>query len=174
MYDSAEAGRLVTVSVWEVDNPNGIIYTKNEHSARWNNCTHMKCECGGIREKHYTVCEKCRNNNKISAYKALPFEEWDGKKPVVIWDGDEYFFDEDSLIDYMIDNELEDIDLLICKPIGYSEIDFGYWGEDAYEDWNPPKELQQKVYELNKLLSSLKPHSWEPGKIRTSYKHKKE
>lgn len=174
MYDSPEAGRFVTVQVWEVDNPNGKIYTHQEHTARWNNCTHMKCDCGGIRPKSYTICENCIAKKKRERYNALPFEEWDLIKPVVDWDGDEYFFDIDTLNDYMYDNEIEEIELLVCEPIHYRTIDSGTVADDSYDEWEPTKDLEDKIEEFNKFLKTLPPHSWRPGKIRTSYKLPKE
>lgn len=170
MYDSPEAGRLVTVTVWEVDNPNGIIYTPNEHSARWNNCTHLKCECGNIREKHYTICPACRQKSANDRYNKLPYKEWDMVEPVVLRNGDQYFFSVEELEYYMDDNEMNDVELLICEPVHYSQITDENVADDSHENYTPPKELEQKIKEFNDFLKTLPPHSWRPGKVRTSYK----
>lgn len=175
MYDSPEAGRLVTVEAWEVDNPNGKLWTKNEHSARWNNCTHMKCECGGVREKSYTICPECRLKKARERYLELPFKEWDGVSPVCTSNGDEYFFDEESLIIYI--EELEDqqtteVSLLYCDPIYYNPINYDRVAEDTHDEWEPPQALIDEVNKFNEFIKTLKPHSWRPGKIRTSYTYK--
>jgi hypothetical protein len=172
MYDSPEAGRLVTVTVWEIDNPNGIIYTPKEETARYNNCTHKLCECGKPMGKFYTKCESCRQISARERYLKLPFKEWDFKEPVVVVDGDDYFFNLDDLNDYMDENHMEEIDLLICEPIKYSCIDTETLASEAHEDWEPTRELELKIKEFNDYIKSLPPHSWMPGKVRTTYKIK--
>ncbi len=170
MYDSPEAGRLVTVTVWEVDNPNGMIYTPKEESARWNNCTHKVCECGKPMEKSYTKCKSCRIKAATERYNALPFKEWDGKEPVCLWDGDEYFFSEEDLINYMTDDEpMKEVDLLICDPIKYTPVDYDKIAPDTHEEWEPESELSKALNALNEIISKLPPHSYSRGKVRTKY-----
>lgn len=170
MYDSPEAGRLVTVTVWEFDNPNGIIYTPREETARYNNCTHKVCECGKPMHKYYTKCENCRIISARERFLNLPFKEWDFEEPVVVIDGDDYFFNLDDLHDYMEENEMEEIELLICESINYSCIDSEAVAGDAHEDWEPSAELEKKIKEFNDYIKTLSPHSWMPGKVRTHYK----
>ena len=175
MYDSPEAAEIQTLTGWvsKGSTPNTIrFWGKDEHMARWSGCTHVKCECGHIHEKTWTKCPHCREIAQRERYNALPYKEYDGKSPVVLWDGDTYFFSEDELIDWMEDedNEIEEVELLYCDPIKYSHIDCGYWGNDAHEDWEPPKGLQDRIDALNEYIDTLLPHSWQPGKIRTSYK----
>jgi hypothetical protein len=170
MYDSPEAAKLVTVSVYEVYRPNGVIYVSDEKTARYNNCTHKICQCGKIMPKYNLKCANCSHTYKEERYKSLKFKEWDLKEPVVTWDGDDYFFSEENLIDYMDENNMDEIDLLICEPIYYKQIDTEHVCDDAHEDWQPEKELLQAIESLNQVIETLKPHSWQPGKVRTSYK----
>lgn len=172
MYDSPEAAKEITLTGWL--SADGRFWGKDEHMARWGGCTHLTCECGNIMTKSWTKCESCRHKSAVERYNKLPFEEWDGVKPVVTWDGDEYFFDIETLNDYMSDNEMEEIDLLICDPIGYSTIDTETIAPDCHEDWDAPNEMIEKIKSFNDYLKSLPPHSYEPGKIRTNYKLPKE
>jgi hypothetical protein len=174
MYDSPEAASIQTLTGW-VSGPNGgyksHYWGEDEHQARWSGCTHIKCECGKVREKAYTCCEDCRNKNDRERHLKLPFKEWDGKEPVTEAFGDRYFFNLEDLEEYMAENEIEEIDLLICDPVHYSHIDSEYIvNGEAHEDWEPSGELENKIKELNDYLSTLPPHSWYPGKIRTTHK----
>jgi hypothetical protein len=170
-YDSPEAATYKTdISGWV--GADGRFYGKDERAARWGGCTHKKCvECENYTEKTWTHCEDCRNKKAADRYNELPFREWDGKAPLCIWGSEQYFFTEDDLIEYLYDNELNgcDVQLVLARPIGYSEIDYSYWGDDAHEDWEPPKELVEAVEKVNDLIRELKPHSYTIGKIRTSY-----
>jgi hypothetical protein len=70
----------------------------------------------------------------------------------------------------MEENEEDVIDLLICAPVNYSQIDLETIADDIHEDWQPDKGLCDKIDEFNSYLKTLPPHSWMPGKIRTNYK----
>jgi hypothetical protein len=121
-------------------------------------------------KRGYTKCPDCIDKANTERFNTLPFEEWDFKKPVCTQDGDTYFFDIETLEEYMFDQEIKEIDLLICEPIRYYHIDTeSVTNGEAHEEWEPSAELQKKIDEFNKYLSSLPPHSWMPGKIRTSY-----
>lgn len=168
MYDSPEAAQEITLTGWLSGGDKRFWY-KDEHMARWSGCTHLKCECGNVMSKSYTKCESCRHKANKERYDKLPYKEWDGKEPVVTWDGDTYFFDEESLIEYMEDNELKDLPLLICTPIYYQTIDGETVASDSHEDWEPEKELQDAIKAFNEVLRNLPAHSYTPGKVRTSY-----
>lgn len=174
MYDSPEAAKKETLTGWVSGGNGGYpkrYYGEDEHMARWAGCTHLKCECGEIMGKSYTRCEKCRHKLDVERYNALKFKEWDYVEPVCTWGGDTYFFDIETLEEFMLENEQWEIDLIICDPVHYRHID----SEDvvkgeSHEDWEPPAELEKKIEKFNDYLRTLPPHSWMPGKIRTSYK----
>lgn len=170
MYDSSEAAEQITLTGWISKGEGGRFWYKDEHAARYSGCTHMTCECGNIMRKGWLKCDECRRKISVENYNKRPFEEWDGEKPVVEWDGDNYFFNLDDLHEFMGENELEEIDLLICDPVSFRQIDYEDITSDTHEDWEPSKELEMKVDAFNKFIKSLPPHSWTPGKIRTSYK----
>ena len=174
MYDSPEAATYVTNIEGWID-VNRHFYGKGEDGermARWSSHTHKICECGNKMEKPYTKCSDCRHKSAKERYDALPFKEWDGKEPICTWDGDTYFFREEDLIEYMMEDEdepMKEIDLLICEPINYRPIDTETVADETHEDWEPEDELLKKIDEFNAYLKTLHPHSWTRGKIRTNY-----
>ena len=174
MYDSPEAATYIKdIEGWV--SADGFYCGKGEsgeQSARYRGATHRKCEnCDAIiKMRTYTLCDECRHKKAVENYKKLPFREYDGS-PVVDWDSDTYFFNEEDIQDYLEDNELDSIDLLFCKENKWSEIEPDYWQDDLPEnsDGELPKKLQDSLNNLNKVISELPPCSYSPGKIRTSY-----
>lgn len=172
MYDSPEAATYVTNIEGWID-INRRFFGKGEDGermARYSSHTHKTCECGNKMEKGWTKCNECRHKSSIERYNARPFKEWDGTEPICTWDGDRYFFSKEDLIAYMEDNEETAIDLLICDPVNFRRIDLDTIADDTHEGWEPEKELCDKIDEFNAYLKTLPPHSWMPGKVRTSYK----
>ena|SRR5688572_22693209 len=175
MYDSPEAAMYRTgIEGWV--SSDGRFFGKGgraEEAARYAGCTHRKCECGGVAEKSYIRCENCRIKAANELYEKMPYREWNGKDPICLYDGEEFFFDEDSLIEYLYDNELNgsDVQLVLCQPMTYALIDGETIAGDSHEDWEPSKELAAKINEFNEFLKTLPPHSWVPGKMRTSYEY---
>lgn len=119
------------------------------------------------------------------AYKDLPFKEWDGKTPLVIFGDDKYFFDSDDIESYLeeingdVKDESEkrtstDLQLMICEPNRIAEIDFnGLYGDVLPEDMDiedvVPNDILHLMNELNKLIKEKKPIlSWSEGKFRTT------
>lgn len=169
MYSSPEAAKEVTLTGWL--SADGRFFGKDEHGARWSGCTHNICECGAMKEKHYTICESCRHKTAAKRYNELPFQEWDLETPVFTWDGDTYFYNIESLEEYMEENDMLTINLLISQPVYHCCIspDSVVNGE-AHEDWEPLPALEKKINEFNEFIRTLPAHSYIPGKIRTTYK----
>ena len=95
-----------------------------EHMARYSAATDFPCKCGGRHEKGWTCCRECRGELGIDRFDeayAKNAQPWDGKSPVVVFDSDQFFFDEDLLGDYLYErvcngDKIEDVRLLHCKP----------------------------------------------------------
>lgn len=174
LYDSHEAATYVTnIEGWVSANKH--FYGKGElgeRLARQDGYTHKKCECGNIFEKKwvYSVCEDCRRKGDYERFLNLPYKEWDGVEFVREYDGDKFFWDLESLQEYMYENDLDEIDLYICSPVHYNLIDTETVADGSHEDWEPCIALEQKIKEFNDFLKTLSPHSWTHSKIRTSYK----
>ncbi len=82
---------------------------QDQHMARWCCATSLPCPCGKRTEKHYAVCDACRDRERDKRWNAKPAVNWDGEFPIGLWDSDRYFFNEEELIEYAFDlDELED------------------------------------------------------------------
>ena len=175
MYDSDEAAQFKTnLSGWV--SSNGKYYGSNEHMARWDGSTHNVCECGNVMKKSYIRCETCRAITARNIYNDKPYRKYDSDEPVVTWDGDTYFFSEESLMDFCEEQEVDHIDLLICKPNNYFEVEADYWADIMPEDSDGdlPKALELALANLNEVIRGLQPCSYGPGDIRTTYYYKQE
>lgn len=172
MYDTPEAAMYRTgIEGWV--SSDGRFFGKGERAeqmARYAGSTHHKCECGGVAKKGWVRCEDCQRKTANEDYSKLPYKEWDGDEPICLYNDDRYFFSEDELMDYLYDHELNgsDVQLVLCQPMHYQPIDSETIAGDSHEDWEPSKQLEEKIKEFNAYLATLSPHSWMPGKIRTS------
>lgn len=142
-------------------------YYLSDAGAREKLATHFKCKCGnGIREKNRIFCDSCEPKPVVH------FKEWDLKTPVYCQTHDQYFFDLDSLTDYLHDNDLkpEDMSLYLCDPSFLNEVGSDYWEDILPEDGDIPKEIEAKLNELNQAIENYKkPISWSPSKYKTKY-----
>lgn len=101
---------------------------KDEHMARYCCSDDHPCECGGRKSKTYTVCDDCRQKKEHDAWFSLPESEWDGEFPIGTWDDDKFFWDEESLIEYLCevneveepedltDDQIESTKFCLCEP----------------------------------------------------------
>lgn len=165
------AAQKKTVEVWV--SRHGRICT-DERAARFDGSTHSKCACGNIARKAYTKCDSCIAKKKNEQYDAYAFEAWDYAKPVYSNYADKYFFSVDDLVEYCEEEDVEykDLQLLICEENEWQEVGYDYWDDMMPEnaDGELPKVLEEKLKELNEVISKLPPISYSPSKIRTEYK----
>ena len=170
IYDDPNIIERKTITGWV---SKGCYFGENEHLARWNACTHLRCECGKVIPKSYTKCLTCRKKISDENYLKLPFREWNGE--VVVSRGDDYFMDEEDLINYCEENELDEIELLFCRENRFDEVTGSYWEDILPEerDGELPKPLQEALDNLNEVIYSLGPCSYSPSNTRTIYKLKK-
>lgn len=167
MYASDEASKQITTTGWL--SADGRFWGKDEHMARWCGCTHMLCACGEVMDKSYTICRTCRDKASDERYAALERKLWDGKAPICIYGGDQYFWDEDGLIEYCeaLDCTPADLQLVFCEPTYAKEIcGSEYFCDDLAGDCELPGELEDAFEELNKRIREFRePLSWFPGKV---------
>lgn len=149
----------------------GRLFVK-ETAARSHASTHKRCTCGEVMPKFRIRCDKCSAITRADEYKKKPYQEWDGKTPLYLYDDDKYFFDESDIEDYLEENELEpeDLQLVICTPNYLRTIDYDLWEDVLAEDQELPDWLIEKVEELNALIKTKGSISWSPGRYRTDYK----
>lgn len=147
----------------------GNFFGKDEKLARWSGATHTHCQsCGKPTTKGWTKCNECREVDAKMRYSLLPKKVWNGE-PVYSEVVEEYFFDEDSVLEYceMNDVEINDLRLVFCEPKYATQIDPNeYYNDLLPEDGELDAILSDAFEALNKIIREHKePLSWEPGKI---------
>lgn len=146
---------------------------REEHTARYDGCTHRQCECGSWVEKGWTKCDKCRSKASTERYYAMPSKPYD-EGPVVLYSDDTYFWSIDDILDYCHENEVkkEELQLVHCVPTSIPEVDWDYFSDvipiDGDEDVFS-KEMEDALNNLNKIIREHKPVSWTEGKYRVTF-----
>jgi len=163
---SPDAARFVkNISGWV--SRNGRFYGDDEITARWDGCTHVKCEdCGRPTPKSKYVCDDCRGKRRISEYNKLEKVEWDGTGMVYSTACDHYFCSLEEASEYADDTgkSIEDLRLVICEPVYPRTIDPDYWEEYLADDGELPIEILTALDALNKVIEDSGPTSYTPGK----------
>ena len=173
LMDSPEAVTEITITAWK--SANGRIYT-DEHAARYDGCTHRKCEyCGALYEKRYTACKSCRDKKDKDSFASLPVVEWKNRTPVNIYKSDQYFFDYDELMDYCEENEIDlsDLMLVLCEPMELRTLDSDFFADCFADEQGLPTEIEKAIDEFNAKIAAY-PHviSWVPTNKRIEFKEK--
>lgn len=175
LAEDDEAAKLMTVTGWV--SRNRRFYGDDERLARWDGSTHKLCDrCNQPYERN-SYCSLCSSLRTREKYDSLPFVEWDGETPLCLYDSDEWFFDEDDIINYVEDNDLSYDDLLleVCRPqtaweLELDEIYCDILAEDRTIDDTHGK-LQELIKPYNDYIKENKPAlSWVGSGKRTSYK----
>ena len=135
----------------------------------------MTCECGNVYGKGRVRCDSCQSKMDTEKYLALPVEEWDGEEPVCTYKDDRFFFDEESLLDWMSDLEFDahemgggrpTVQLVKCESRGLSMIEEDHWCDELPEDGELPDDIAMALDALNKVIKESTYKVWWPGKIR--------
>lgn len=167
MYDSPEAATFRTgIEGWV--SRNGIFCGSSEDAARYEGCTHRKCEdCGKPARKSYTHCEECRDARAWKRYESLETKPWTTEAMVYSDAFDEYFNDEDHMLDFADENavsDLREMRLLHCTPVYAHQLDTDDWCDELPEDGDCPEWLEIAIYEFNeKLRAANEPLSYLPN-----------
>lgn len=173
-FDSQEAAEYRTnIEGWV--SANGRFWGKDERAARYDGCTHRKCEkegCENYTDKNRLYCQTHAFEKSKEVYLSKPYKEWDKEIPLVIYNDDRYFFSVEDLEEYLEENDSQDIRLMVCQPNYLTHLDTEQWREDLPEDWDlrdVDEKLENMVKEINKYIDTLPPASWSAGSFRTSY-----
>lgn len=148
-------------------------FSTDEHRIRINNCTHHECNCGKeIENNGWQACQDCRHEQRMKKYREMQQVPW-GSFPVVIFDGDQYFFDEEEFLEYCENEDIspEDLNLCVAEPNHMGEIDTDYWSCIIPEENDDPfsKEFHEGLKALNELIKNHAPISYSQGHKRTKY-----
>lgn len=163
MHDSDEAAQPHTMDGWK--SRNGFFYD-NEQVARYDGCTHVKCQyCGEPAKKSWTACDKCRAAKEIERYDAMPKAEWDGKTMLYSDARDRYYVDIGDAEDVLEEGEtIESLRLIICKPNCVSPLDSEYCSDDLPDDTDLPDIISEAMDAFNEAVAGIV-LSWSPGKF---------
>lgn len=129
--------------------------------------THADCQdCGVEFEKQYTYqkrCSSCDFKYQNQKYLALELVEWDGKTPLCIYGDDTYFFDQDDIVNYCEDNDVESsqLQLVLCEQSKFGQINIAEQFQDVlHEDWEHDAELERLEKQLNDYLAKASTNTW--------------
>lgn len=171
MMDSDEAASIQTLTGWV--SANGRYWANDERMARYEGATHQKCP-NNPDHPIYEVrgyCRTCREERLDENFKKMPVKDWEGE-PLVIYDSDRYFFDDDSLWQYLYEAEIEpeDVRLCICTPNYPSEIDpSDHFCDDLPEDGEINDDQLIAAFDLlNEMIRKSEPMSWSEGDFAAS------
>lgn len=142
----------------------GQFFGDNEDGARYSGATHFRCDsCETTVNKGRRLCQSCSNKFKTTRYATLTKEKWNGEA-LYSEMFDEYFFDEDELIDFMQTNEcmLDELLLVTCQLEPWPELDIDFFDEALPEDGDVPFELVEAVNAFNETVKKTKPITWYP------------
>ena len=166
MMDSPEAASQQTLTGWV--SASGRFWGADERMARYEGATHQKCDNNPDHPIHEVrgYCRSYREERRDEAFKNMAVKDWTDE-PLVIYDGDLYFFDADSLWDYLYeaDCEPEDVRLCICEPNYPSEIDAAdHFCDDLPEDGEINDDQLIAAFDLlNEMIRKSSPLSWSQG-----------
>ena len=170
--DSDEAAIPEIIMGWKSRNGNICL---DQSTARWAGSTHKECKsCGNIYYKN-SYCKPCNTKRLQEEYDKREYLEWDNKTPLYSYICDEYFFNVESLEEFLHEEDLKttDLNLVVCEPVYANCFDYDdYWYNDLPEDMllsDVCPEIVEAAEKLNEVIG-YKKHilSWIPGKHRTS------
>jgi hypothetical protein len=168
-YNDAPIEFKTDISGW-VD-ANGRYWGDNEHQARWSSCNTLDCQTedcvNTVKRNSFIICDPCREERRKAKYAELARKQWDGTGLVYSDAHDKYFEDYQGLHDYLEEENLtvEQLDLVLCRPINIRELDEDHFTEDLHEDAELPSEISDAITKLNELIGNHgKAQSWMPDK----------
>ncbi len=116
-------------------------------------------------------CADCRKKTAITLYKLKSTRVWNGEDVLFSDAEDRYFLSLDSLADYLCisGKSIEDLRLVICKKVYYTELDPGYFSDGLAEESELPGDISHAIESLNKAIKNEDHHSWLPGKYAAKF-----
>ena len=93
-------------------------WAEDEHMARYCCAAAIPCRDCGLPMRKNSWCEPCYKKRRDETYAAMPQADWDSNVPLCMYDNDKFFFNAESISDYIEDDEertLEGLQLVICE-----------------------------------------------------------
>ena len=168
LYDSPEAASVQTVTGWV--SSRGMFCGNDEHMARHHGSTHRVCEKNLDHGEHETrgYCEVCAREGRAAQYETLPKRPYDGTFPLTVWDCDEWFYDADHLIGYLVDNDIrpEDAALVACRSVAFRDLnEEDIIDSSGAEDYDLPDDVRKALDAFNAVLEQASSNLFEADKI---------
>ncbi len=166
LYSSDAAASFATGIEGWIDNK-GRFFGDSEHMARYSGCTHINCaECGKPTVRYYRICRECQDKKSIERYNTKPRIKWNGKTPLYSEAHDEYFFDTESLLEYIDEHDcsIRSLRLIVCVANKFREIESDYFSDDMTDGYELPADLEDAIAALNDVIRQQPAASWSPGK----------
>lgn len=170
LYDSPEAAEIKTITGWV--SRNNHYWGNDEHMARYDGCTHRKCETCGEPIVKNSYCRPCYDKKEIEKFKNMERKPWDGKAFLYSHALDGFIWSADDLDYLKEENDMTDADLMLvfCEPRYSPLLDPDDFLEGVLADeccgYDIPEELLSAFNELNQRIKEYgKPLSWIPGKF---------
>lgn len=170
LFDSNEAAQRRTVTGWV--SHDGFFFGEDERTARYSGCTHRKCEkCQAVIPKTQLKCSNCYTAERAQKFLAMPRELWDTVTPLVLFDGDRYFFDPDDLVNYceQYEVEIDSLRLVICEPQHLSPLDLCELYQDILpedgDQYSFDDDVRTALEAVNAAIAKSAPLSWIQGRV---------
>ena len=151
---------------------------EDQHMARYCCAGDLPCETEGcdarVKKHSYMYCQSCLDKRDLEKYLSFKEVDWDGESPLVAYNDDHYYFDEDSIREHAEEMDVKpwEMRLVICveesKPT-FSMYDFldDYLCEGQENDAN--WDVMDK--HVNAWIQKNVPIVWIQSKQRVSEKN---
>lgn len=171
--ESAASATFQTVQGWV--SRTGQFYGRDEDLARRHGSTVALCRNdpshGAVENRGY--CEVCTALSAEARWEKMEkmrdgvFAGLTPSASFFLFDSDEFFRDASEVWDYAADNDLDELRLVLAKPLYLSIPDAGdfFAGDDMPEEWELPEAAYSIIDEANEKLRALGIQAYEPGKL---------
>jgi hypothetical protein len=160
LFDDPDSVSLVDAKVWR-NNLTGTAFIEqsdgSEARARESAATHKRCQTCSALYKKLAYCSCCKHNFERRRFHSLhkvPYQE----QPCFI--GDRWFFDPESLADYLMENDIlpENAEIEEGEPRDLPEIGIDYWEDYMPDDGDEFYLHAEIVRALDQLNSAINRH----------------
>lgn len=149
--------------LWELESQARYCHGRSNRPCRTKTCPNRV-------DSPYAMCRACREEEATKTWEAMPRVEWDGVTPLCVYEGDQFFFDAESVQDYvstmMHDHgwTLDQIRLVECDPdngqsFSITEFLCDHLPSDHDGALTGEKEIDDFV---NAWIKANAPYSWVP------------
>lgn len=161
----------IDVEYIEVDGKKLVVSPFGLYTDIHNHITHDNCvDCGKEFEKRFAYdkqCVDCGIAKETEIFLSLELVEWTGEPLYLFGSTDQYFFSEEDIDDYCDGEDLvkSELRLVICRGTTFAELDFDWItsdGELVHEDWEPSKEIEDKLREFNDFITAQSTNTYFP------------